>query len=454
MYQARVEQINGVNVRAGGKWLRCIGNKNVRVGDLIWTDGRCVFGYDKVSQTPLVITAPKTEKIFLPFSIKKNSTENVMRYYRLPLNDFSDFKETKLEDSYKLGSFFSYGFVNNSKGDYYVFETSNWSRVIAAHATNSGDLYTIVSAHAYRKKSGYQLIEYPVYQIFIKKNDQIIKKFDIYQIVDARKEYPRELAKSSIEPQLYYTGSVDFSNTVWGFIENEDNWAFIVLINVGGGCYSEASWYFDQTMTLLSSADLVRGLYADSKTGTLSEIYSYTFAERLFEGEPGPVDHGESVHVTTANSTDVTPLKKLKLPCQDGYYLSIEDLITPPADDVAMPRYGVFSIYRSNKKICNNFMAPLFPQVNAININGRDIISIIYSATRRNASGFDFYPIGFQSDPVLNAIFTHLSNTIFTVENQTLNFTTSYWSSFWLQTTKAERVKRIHYIDVEGIDLN
>ncbi len=56
MYKARVETVSGTKVRAGGKWLTCIGNKNVRVGDNIWTDGRCVYGNEYTPQQPIVIT--------------------------------------------------------------------------------------------------------------------------------------------------------------------------------------------------------------------------------------------------------------------------------------------------------------------------------------------------------------------------------------------------------------
>ena len=63
MYRARIQAISGTKVRADGKWLKCIGNKNFRVGELIWTDGRCVYGNHFTPQQPLVITAPPDEEI-------------------------------------------------------------------------------------------------------------------------------------------------------------------------------------------------------------------------------------------------------------------------------------------------------------------------------------------------------------------------------------------------------
>lgn len=44
MHQERVTAVSGSNVLAGGRWLQAIGNQSIEVGDLIWTDGRCVYG--------------------------------------------------------------------------------------------------------------------------------------------------------------------------------------------------------------------------------------------------------------------------------------------------------------------------------------------------------------------------------------------------------------------------
>lgn len=44
MHQERVTAVSGSNVLAGGRWLRAIGNQSIEAGDLIWTDGRCVYG--------------------------------------------------------------------------------------------------------------------------------------------------------------------------------------------------------------------------------------------------------------------------------------------------------------------------------------------------------------------------------------------------------------------------
>ena len=46
MKQVRVANVNGRKVQADGKWLTAIGNRAVAVGDLVWTDGKCVYGHN------------------------------------------------------------------------------------------------------------------------------------------------------------------------------------------------------------------------------------------------------------------------------------------------------------------------------------------------------------------------------------------------------------------------
>ena len=62
MYRVKAEAVSGTKVFAGGKWLQCIGNKPVRVGEYIWTDGRCVYGNCQESQQPPIIITPHEDE--------------------------------------------------------------------------------------------------------------------------------------------------------------------------------------------------------------------------------------------------------------------------------------------------------------------------------------------------------------------------------------------------------
>lgn len=46
MHKVCIGAVDGRMVKAGGKWLKCIGNKSMAVGDRVWTDGRCVYGHE------------------------------------------------------------------------------------------------------------------------------------------------------------------------------------------------------------------------------------------------------------------------------------------------------------------------------------------------------------------------------------------------------------------------
>lgn len=55
MHRARVEAVDGRRVLANGRWHISIGNMGVSVGDLVWTDGRCIYGHESEGVAPAVI---------------------------------------------------------------------------------------------------------------------------------------------------------------------------------------------------------------------------------------------------------------------------------------------------------------------------------------------------------------------------------------------------------------
>ena len=123
MYKARVESVNGTKVRAGGKWLTCIGNKNVRAGDLIWTDGRCVYGNEQTPQQPFVITATK-EILGIPIADRQKCST----YYK-SLEEYID-----IDSDIRI-------LTNDKKGNVYFSDNTN---ILAANADNFGNLYYIL----------------------------------------------------------------------------------------------------------------------------------------------------------------------------------------------------------------------------------------------------------------------------------------------------------------------
>ena len=57
MKQERIAAVKGSQVFAGGRWLTAIGNKTMRPGDIVWTDGRCVYGNQSEGNSAPVIVS-------------------------------------------------------------------------------------------------------------------------------------------------------------------------------------------------------------------------------------------------------------------------------------------------------------------------------------------------------------------------------------------------------------
>ena len=144
MYRARVDKISGTKIFAGGKWLQCIGNKPVRVGEYIWTDGRCVYGNFQESQQPLVITAPDDEAI--PIVLRDDNWEYFFYTYKNTLK-FVDGPISLNQNSFSRQKL--YNVINGYKGKVYSGswitgnEFMNFYQILATNVDRSGNIYSI-----------------------------------------------------------------------------------------------------------------------------------------------------------------------------------------------------------------------------------------------------------------------------------------------------------------------
>ena len=62
MYRARADSVQGRYVFSNGKRLVCIGNAAVSSGDLVWTDGRCVYGHHRTGGAAVITAVMEEEK--------------------------------------------------------------------------------------------------------------------------------------------------------------------------------------------------------------------------------------------------------------------------------------------------------------------------------------------------------------------------------------------------------
>ena len=180
MYRATAEIVSGTRVYADGKWLRCIGNKRVSVGDRIWTDGRCVYGHEQEAQQPQVIITPQEDDEGIP--IIRSTNSNTYRLSIFQKNKLKDVAEIRHEDgkinlyNYVAGEFVFVGeteiksdqwtsfslMINDNKKSAFIYDKSTHykgnfypdgvystyfctdTRLIASNIDSNGDRFDMV----------------------------------------------------------------------------------------------------------------------------------------------------------------------------------------------------------------------------------------------------------------------------------------------------------------------
>ena len=206
MYRVRAEAVSGTKVYAGGKWLTCIGNKNVRVGEMIWTDGRCVYGNFQESQQPLVIT---------------NKPEEVIPIITINGEPYS-FSEKKLKHDATLEK--EYSLMINDRKNIFV---SNDSNILAANIDDKGNVFQI------RMKDEHS------HKVQILKNGSVIKEIDLDEEAKKHEDLLKISFLSFHEPGMVYE-TEDLPHSYFpgifpgipvsrrgidsAFIENENSW--------------------------------------------------------------------------------------------------------------------------------------------------------------------------------------------------------------------------------------
>ena len=339
MYRARVEAVSGLQVRAGGKWLTCIGNRVVRAGDMVWTDGRCVYGHDRESQTPLVI-APK-EDLAIPIQIADYSSAEVLFTYRK--NDLNQVSSGK----------FINRLLNDAKGHVFCFSAD------AANIDKSGNIYILDGSYAnyeYEQRNSsapkgntfvYCNNQNP--HITIKKNGTVVKEVSLEDILESTAATAKEnsSAWSGMPQPFTYSAPTEHGNThgdavfdvhsdvreaqlLYSFIENEDSWGFICEVNTYYRCYLDWwAWgeghYPGEPLGAytVGVSNVSRFYYIDSK-GKKTVLYQEDTVwniRTLYKTRYSIVDLydpqiGTFINRATSNTENI--------PIQDGYYFKLE----------------------------------------------------------------------------------------------------------------------------------
>lgn len=438
MYKARVEAVSGTKVRADGKWLTCIGNKPVRVGDTVWTDGRCVYGYEQTPQQPIVITGK--EELGIPIVANKQYLT-----YDKKLKEHTDIDSDtaamKILPKIKI-------LTNDKKGKVYYSTDEN---ILAANADNFGNLYYLIEdgdninivkngevvnfvenpaktkapkeAEAHFQKDPSSMSGEPRYIKFIKcdfENQPIVEPdgseelFEYGWIQLRYTKYYKGYRITSVaidgffEPNQYIKSSPSYE---WAFIENENNWAIIAtsIIHVSGE-YAK-SFYDSLNITdVLTGQGLIMHL-PDSYNygGNFSYSYLITPSENklIFEasetygGSSGfdyeedswghliagwigipfseriaPTDDSQAAQCNYGNFIGT------KIPIQDGFYYVIKSVILDEPS-VYLSSVMNITIYTEDGKEIFTGMFSAIPYISICKVSSRKYLMAV---NRRNGS--------------------------------------------------------------------
>lgn len=311
MYRARVQAVSGNKIYADGKWLTCIGNKNFRTGEMVWTDGRCAYGHFQESQQPPIITAPPDDEgIPIVFRDRKICILYTFRKNKLM---FLDTLETEKQIQTMI----------NDKTSH-VFLDSEYN-VLAENVDDKGNIFRIIY-------SGYHTTE-PV-TIWITKNNEWIKTIDLEPFRDATLDATPSSGESFY---VYSQGKKKhYTYIQWGFIENENNWALIFSTNayedtlynffINHEVTSRTTLIFErfyymtqsETTILLERTDIQLPLFNDEAIKGYNKYISQVGSWLWFFDPDDVISVKRDAFIS--HSQNHFEISSVKFPLQDNYY--------------------------------------------------------------------------------------------------------------------------------------
>ena len=131
MHRVRAKAVSGNRVLADGAWLTCIGNRTVREGEWIWTDGRCVYGHESEGGGSYIPTNVLSGIPLLQIKWKDQKNQMLHSYYAKgkihPLG-FSQEDIWMVNSSHHFAYVTGYGMLDaemDERGNLYTLETVN-----------------------------------------------------------------------------------------------------------------------------------------------------------------------------------------------------------------------------------------------------------------------------------------------------------------------------------------
>lgn len=352
MYRAKAEAVSGTKVYAGGKWLTCCGNKIVRVGEYIWTDGRVVYGNHQEAQQPLVIPTPQKQDEGIPILIYDSQSKNYLFY---------SFTKRGLKQI-DTNENFPFGFIiNDSKQNVYF---SSDDSVININVDDKGNIFKLI---------GYLDVEDSETLAVIKVNDSVIATFnsdDFFDRTESVAPFPVETFHAD-----NYVIARGFCNVQWGFIENAENWAFIVDTQIGEiTLYDNGVYLPDYGSTKVYGTANFYRLYFVTPNKITPLFHSLRTSLPTLQG----TYDGSILRYSSRNFTITEEeIRNIQYPLGDDNYYRVTEI---KGGSASWNSFNVTIYSKENKAICQFPCEPIMTYLMFRNFHGKYLIGVNNSA--------------------------------------------------------------------------
>lgn len=211
MRRAQVTEVNGRHVCVSGKWVTCIGNHTPSVGDLVWTDGRCVYGSEQEGGGSSVVVRGGSKAV--PILINGNAYLMERENYR------------------RVGTLGDVSYMVHCKNHIAYFTSAD--RIADADIDAQGNIYEVVGASGVEWFPSGTSSPRPAV-ITVKRNQEILQQVDVSAYYEQAKQDCLALRDGlppvdEPNPNLYAIFSCN-----QGYVDCDGHWGAWLFIGAHG----------------------------------------------------------------------------------------------------------------------------------------------------------------------------------------------------------------------------
>ena len=370
MYRTTAEIVSGSKVFAGGKWLKCIGNKRVSVGERIWTDGRCVYGHYQEAQQPVIFSGADG------YISGNDITDDDTAIPILAGKQCYIFCHGKLQLIGELDKEYSL-MINDTRGNVFVYDNDTGARIdgntreelCAANIDKAGNHYYLTQI--------YENIDDDIStfdDLRILKNGEVVYicssvgnfAEEIYDSVAVPSLDGIPLKEASGEPMQRWNDQISSVNRDGHFIENTECWSLFQDIFV-----ERFARYGDGDTMRRNACSEDQYIFCDKKTVLQHSTSSFDRIDITGYYTPTPVSYESPITWDSATFA-----------LQDGFYCQAK---AAPIIEDAIASDGETAHYEHNN-FHKTFFSPQGEEI--LEIDGRTPEN---SLITRVAGGYLFY---------------------------------------------------------------